>query len=209
MQLFWQLKSKIYFDLHFPQVKLIPGKGRGVVATKDFNPKDFLCEYAGDLLSMTEAKAREDKYKQDSSIGCFMYYFVFKDKHLWWVGPLGTLAPAVCQTWPKNEFLQHWCHFGDWAKGKTCQPLQERSKLCNQSVCHARWETQTGICGHKTCEDWWVDIVRRKKLLSLLVVLWTFALLQEKNCSTIMETGHRKLSSTIHGCENEGYFKKR
>lgn len=52
----------------------IPGKGRGVVATRKFNVGDFLVEYKGELIDLKEAKLREHKYEQDESIGSFMFY---------------------------------------------------------------------------------------------------------------------------------------
>ena len=54
-----------------------------MVATKDFQRKEFVCEYAGEFLDLKEAKKRERVYKQDQSVGCFMYYFDFKDKKYW------------------------------------------------------------------------------------------------------------------------------
>ncbi|XP_013410514.1 N-lysine methyltransferase KMT5A-A [Lingula anatina] len=56
------------------------GKGRGVVATKPFKRGDFVVEYAGDLIDIEEAKRRDAKYATDSKYGCYMYYFVFKNK---------------------------------------------------------------------------------------------------------------------------------
>lgn len=57
------------------KVTEIEGKGRGVVATKPFHRGDFVVEYAGDLIDLSLAKKREDKYSEDSDVGCYMYYF--------------------------------------------------------------------------------------------------------------------------------------
>ena len=65
------------------QVIEIEGKGRGVVATKEFKRGEFVVEYAGDLIDLKVAKRREDKYKQNSNIGCYMYYFSFNNKTYW------------------------------------------------------------------------------------------------------------------------------
>uniref|UniRef100_A0A5S6QKA7 SET domain-containing protein n=1 Tax=Trichuris muris TaxID=70415 RepID=A0A5S6QKA7_TRIMR len=46
-------------------VKQFEGKGRGVVAARDFE----------------KALKREKSYQNDSSIGCYMYYFTYRDKH--------------------------------------------------------------------------------------------------------------------------------
>ncbi|CAH0548989.1 unnamed protein product [Brassicogethes aeneus] len=51
------------------------GKGRGVIATKDFEKGDYVIEYAGELIDTLEAKKREEQYAQDQTTGCYMYYF--------------------------------------------------------------------------------------------------------------------------------------
>ena len=56
------------------EVRAIEGKGRGVFATRHFQRSDFVCEYSGELIGPNEAKKREKKYSEDSSIGCYMYY---------------------------------------------------------------------------------------------------------------------------------------
>ena len=62
------------------KVELIDGKGRGVIAMKQFSQGDFVVEYHGDLLEITDAKKREALYAQDPSIGCYMYYFQYRSK---------------------------------------------------------------------------------------------------------------------------------
>lgn len=59
----------------------IENKGRGVIATKVFHRGDFVVEYAGDLIDLTEAKRRDSKYTKDPTKGCYMYYFNFKNKN--------------------------------------------------------------------------------------------------------------------------------
>lgn len=63
------------------QVKIIPNKGRGVVTTRTLNRNDFVVEYAGDLISIDEAKQRELDYGQNCKIGCYMYYFNSRGKN--------------------------------------------------------------------------------------------------------------------------------
>ena len=53
------------------------------MATKPFKRGDFVVEYAGDLIDLKAAKQREDDYKKNSSIGCYMYYFNFNNKSYW------------------------------------------------------------------------------------------------------------------------------
>ncbi|KAA0189395.1 hypothetical protein HAZT_HAZT002727, partial [Hyalella azteca] len=52
-------------------------KGRGVVTTRMFRKGEFVVEYVGKLLDVKDAKLREQKYAMDSTMGCYMYYFVF------------------------------------------------------------------------------------------------------------------------------------
>lgn len=62
------------------EVKHIENKGRGVFATRKFDRGDFVCEYAGEIISYKAAKKREELYAADSSIGCYMYFFEHKSK---------------------------------------------------------------------------------------------------------------------------------
>ncbi|CAG7722770.1 unnamed protein product [Allacma fusca] len=55
-------------------------KGRGVVACKKFLRGEFVVEYSGNLITLAEAKENEAKYAQDINIGCYMYYFRFKNR---------------------------------------------------------------------------------------------------------------------------------
>ncbi|XP_036385465.1 N-lysine methyltransferase KMT5A-A [Megalops cyprinoides] len=61
-------------------VRNTDGKGRGVFATQHFNKGQFVVEYHGDLLKITDAKKREAMYAQDPSTGCYMYYFQYLSK---------------------------------------------------------------------------------------------------------------------------------
>ncbi|CAL1616588.1 unnamed protein product [Knipowitschia caucasica] len=61
-------------------VNEIEGKGRGVFAATGFKKGDFVVEYYGDLLELSEAKAREAEYGLDPSTGCYMYYFQYQTK---------------------------------------------------------------------------------------------------------------------------------
>lgn len=61
-------------------MKMTEGKGRGIFANKDLSKGDFVVEYAGDLMSLEEGKAREDEYSEDAEIGCYIYFFSFKGK---------------------------------------------------------------------------------------------------------------------------------
>ncbi|KAL5257465.1 hypothetical protein ACHWQZ_G012417 [Mnemiopsis leidyi] len=63
------------------EIRQIEGKGRGVFSTRHFERKEFIVEYSGTLISYEEAKKREAEYvKEPEKYGCYMYYFVFKNK---------------------------------------------------------------------------------------------------------------------------------
>ena len=61
------------------------GKGRGVVSSRPFSQGELVCEYSGALISLEEARRREEKYSEDTSVGCYMYYFSYKNSKLWQV----------------------------------------------------------------------------------------------------------------------------
>ncbi len=61
----------------------IEGKGRGVVSTRNFKKKEFLCEYTGECISEEEAKGRETAFLEDPDVVCYMYFFSFDDTKLW------------------------------------------------------------------------------------------------------------------------------
>lgn len=62
------------------EVRQMSEKGRGVFSCKYFKKGDFVCEYAGDMVSYQVAKKREELYAQDTSVGCYMYFFEYKTK---------------------------------------------------------------------------------------------------------------------------------
>uniref|UniRef100_A0A3Q0RI97 [histone H4]-lysine(20) N-methyltransferase n=1 Tax=Amphilophus citrinellus TaxID=61819 RepID=A0A3Q0RI97_AMPCI len=59
------------------EVQHIEGKGRAVFATRCFQKGDYVVEYHGDLLQITDAKKREAEYAQNPATGCYMYYFQY------------------------------------------------------------------------------------------------------------------------------------
>lgn len=61
------------------KIKHFEGKGRGIVTTRPFIKGEFVVEYIGDLISVSEAKEREQIYAEDDSTGCYMYYFKHKN----------------------------------------------------------------------------------------------------------------------------------
>ncbi|MEQ2259312.1 hypothetical protein XENORESO_009754 [Xenotaenia resolanae] len=65
------------------EVQHIEGKGRAVFATQCFQKGDYIVEYHGDLLQITDAKKREAEYAQNPATGCYMYYFQYLCKTYW------------------------------------------------------------------------------------------------------------------------------
>ncbi|XP_058128598.1 histone-lysine N-methyltransferase PR-Set7 [Anopheles ziemanni] len=61
------------------KIQHFEGKGRGVVTTRPFCKGEFVVEYIGDLISVSEAKQREQIYAEDDNTGCYMYYFKHKN----------------------------------------------------------------------------------------------------------------------------------
>ncbi|XP_067612925.1 histone-lysine N-methyltransferase Set8-like [Eurosta solidaginis] len=62
------------------KVAYFEGKERGIVADRHFEHGEFVVEYIGDLISMTEASEREKRYALDENSGCYMYYFKHKNQ---------------------------------------------------------------------------------------------------------------------------------
>ena len=67
------------------QVVDIEGKGRGVISTREFTKGEFVVEYVGNLIDVDRAKKKESQYAKNPDVGCYMYYFMFKNKQYWWV----------------------------------------------------------------------------------------------------------------------------
>ncbi|KJE97240.1 SET domain-containing protein [Capsaspora owczarzaki ATCC 30864] len=61
------------------EVYQTPTIGFGIKATRDYERSDYVCEYAGDLIDISEAKRRNEEYMKDESIGCYMYFFQHKE----------------------------------------------------------------------------------------------------------------------------------
>ncbi|XP_068430875.1 N-lysine methyltransferase KMT5A-A [Clinocottus analis] len=62
------------------EVQHIEGKGRAVFATRCFQKAEYVIEYHGDLLQITDAKSKEAEYAQNPATGCYMYYFQYLSK---------------------------------------------------------------------------------------------------------------------------------
>uniref|UniRef100_U5EU97 [histone H4]-lysine(20) N-methyltransferase n=1 Tax=Corethrella appendiculata TaxID=1370023 RepID=U5EU97_9DIPT len=61
------------------KIKYFDCKGRGIVTTRKFIKGEFVVEYIGELITVAEAKERENQYAEDDNAGCYMYYFKHKN----------------------------------------------------------------------------------------------------------------------------------
>ena len=66
-------------------MRVIEEKGRGVFTKQALKKGDLVCEYAGDLISLKEARQREEEYEKKPELGCYMYFFDYKDRKYWYV----------------------------------------------------------------------------------------------------------------------------
>lgn len=71
---------------HFPaEILSIQGKGTGVKTLRPLSRCQFICEYAGDLITKTEALRRERLYAATSNtriMSCYMYYFEHRGQEM-------------------------------------------------------------------------------------------------------------------------------
>lgn len=77
----------------------IKGKGRGITCKKTLKRGDYVCEYAGELISFKEAKEREDEYEKNPDLGSYMYFFDFKGQK-WCID-------ATSESGRKGRLLNH------------------------------------------------------------------------------------------------------
>ena len=71
-----------------------------------------MCDYSGDLSYLEEARKREQKYAKDPTIGCYMYYFSYKNRKLWYVLYNNFFCvPEVL------SYFQLGCNSGQWENG--------------------------------------------------------------------------------------------
>jgi [histone H4]-lysine20 N-methyltransferase SETD8 len=59
----------------------LPGRGRGVMATRNFVRGEVVCDYHGELLGHQEGKARYEASPENAS--GFMFAFRHRGKKLW------------------------------------------------------------------------------------------------------------------------------
>lgn len=84
IQSLYECVSICFLMKNFLQVQHIKDKGRAVFATRCFQKGEYVVEYHGDLLQITDAKKREAEYAQNPATGCYMYYFQYLCKTYWY-----------------------------------------------------------------------------------------------------------------------------
>lgn len=75
------------------------------MADKQFKRGDFVIEYSGDLIEISEAKKREEMYATDQNAGCYMYYFEHNNHKYWYV-------PCLCFQALHTDLLQLYYGMG-------------------------------------------------------------------------------------------------
>ena len=67
------VKKNFFYNLTYTLLIL----GFGVFTTQKIEPNQFICEYAGEIISEQEGYIRQDKYR--SKDGSFLFFF----QNLW------------------------------------------------------------------------------------------------------------------------------
>jgi [histone H4]-lysine20 N-methyltransferase SETD8 len=62
------------------KVKTIPGKGRGVFATKVFKPGNFIVEYKGEILNQKEHKLKQQQYNEAHVAGSYVFEYRYRER---------------------------------------------------------------------------------------------------------------------------------
>jgi len=62
------------------EVRVLEEKGRGVFSKHNILKGNIVCEYAGDLVDVKEARRREAEYELNPQLGSYMYFFEYKSK---------------------------------------------------------------------------------------------------------------------------------
>eukprot|EP00112_Aurelia_sp_Birch-Aquarium-sp1_P022427 Seg6319.2 transcript_id=Seg6319.2/GoldUCD/mRNA.D3Y31 product="N-lysine methyltransferase KMT5A" protein_id=Seg6319.2/GoldUCD/D3Y31 len=62
------------------EVRVLPDKGRGIFAAREMKRGDLVCEYAGELIDYDLGKERELLYSHNPELGCYSYFFQYKNK---------------------------------------------------------------------------------------------------------------------------------
>lgn len=61
---------------------MFPVIGRGVVTTREFKRGEFVIEYVGQLLALSESKEKEKQHEADQS-GSYMLFFKSCQQSYW------------------------------------------------------------------------------------------------------------------------------
>ncbi|KAL0434889.1 UNVERIFIED_CONTAM: Histone-lysine N-methyltransferase SUVR3 [Sesamum radiatum] len=104
------------------------GKGWGLHAAERIPIEQFVCKYAGELLSTKEAKQRQQTYDRNTSMGCLTPAFLVVKEHL----PSGDTCMRIKIDATRIEniarFINHSCYGGnlDTVLVRSCGALLPR-----------------------------------------------------------------------------------
>ena len=86
------------------EVREVPRKGRGIFSRLGFERNEYVCEYAGELITCKEGEAREARYRLDEEIGSYIYFFRYSEKRFcidateeWKTWAVNMCAELVCK----------------------------------------------------------------------------------------------------------------
>ena len=115
------------------QVVEVKGKGHGVITTRQFKKGELLCKYSGRLLSHKEGIKKEREYAKDPNIGCYLYFFKYRNKtfgqwHMLDCHVISCLALSiqmrVCHMVNKNLVLSFLAFHSAWMPQRTIIGLE-------------------------------------------------------------------------------------
>ena len=70
-------------SLHGLEVAEIPGKGRGIKATRNFKKGEWLVEYAGEVITRETADSRDRQYEEEGK-GMYLLDFTVGLSSTWY-----------------------------------------------------------------------------------------------------------------------------
>ena len=79
-------KIKYYIDhtnLYVINILILYIPGEGVFTSRGFVNGDFLLHYKGDVIKNMKHARRVEKEHEEAGLGCFMYFFKYKERTMW------------------------------------------------------------------------------------------------------------------------------
>lgn len=72
-----------FFGMYIVWLSFLYFVGKGLFASKEYSPGEFIVEYAGELINRKEGLKREKCYPLEK--GSYIYFFLFDSKKYWYV----------------------------------------------------------------------------------------------------------------------------